>query len=233
MKLFPTFQADTAARLAADPLFTHVHIIIEDTRTADGSALYEEAVSMATQGQVPANGKVGLCIIVFTPEGKPVSVQNLGVEWGLELAVRVIENKALNDGADGAGIAAEEVLENAMLLLQRWAPIPGKVCTIGEFYKVPLKDEPELRAFEFTLNGRDAGKGLERVAVPTVTPSGPIITLACATSGAAIRFTLDGTLPTPTNGTLYSVPFDSDNATVRAIATKAGMAASDAAYFAG
>ncbi len=44
-------------------------------------------------------------------------------------------------------------------------------------------------------------------------------TLTCATTGATIRYTTDGTDPTPTTGTVYSVPFASANGqTIKAIA---------------
>jgi hypothetical protein len=52
-----------------------------------------------------------------------------------------------------------------------------------------------------------------RVATPTASKATPTglssntITLACATTGATIRYTTDGTTPTWTHGTLYTAPF--------------------------
>lgn len=232
MRVFRSLKSDIAARLAAHASFNYVHVIQQAPRSADGEMMFEEIVEKATLGQVPANGKVGLCCIVFAPQGSPQSVQNLGVEWQLKCAVRIVENKALNDGAEGTGIAAEDLLEDAMLDLQRWQPIPGKVCVLGDFYTVEL-DNPELWAWEFMVMCKDAGKGDERVAVPSISAAGLTVTITCATSGAAIYFTIDGTLPTPDNGTLYTAPFDADGWPVRACAYKAGMSASDGAYFAG
>ena len=54
-----------------------------------------------------------------------------------------------------------------------------------------------------------AAYALQCVA-PTFTPAGgtydfiPSVTISSATSGAAIRYTLDGTAPSETHGTLYS-----------------------------
>ena len=49
--------------------------------------------------------------------------------------------------------------------------------------------------------------------------SSVLATLTCATLGATIRYTTDGTDPTPTTGNVYSVPFASANGqTIKAIA---------------
>jgi hypothetical protein len=49
--------------------------------------------------------------------------------------------------------------------------------------------------------------------------SSVVATLTCATLGATIRYTTDGTDPTPTTGTVYSGPFTSANGqTIKAIA---------------
>lgn len=49
--------------------------------------------------------------------------------------------------------------------------------------------------------------------------SSVLATLTCATPGATIRYTTDGTDPTPTTGNVYSVPFNvADGTTIKAIA---------------
>lgn len=60
-----------------------------------------------------------------------------------------------------------------------------------------------------------------------------LIALNCATSGAAIYYTTDGTYPTPENGTLYSAPFTEpdDGTLVRAAAYKAGLNPGDCLEF--
>src|SRR5579885_3035816 len=52
-----------------------------------------------------------------------------------------------------------------------------------------------------------------QVSAPVFTPPPGIyfssafqVTIACATSGASIRYTTDGSTPTPTYGTLYAAP---------------------------
>lgn len=73
----------------------------------------------------------------------------------------------------------------------------------------------------------------DTVAVPVITPATDhyyvpqIVTITCATDGAVIRYTLDGTEPTETS-TVYSAPFMvSANTTITAKAWKEGWIASD------
>jgi hypothetical protein len=72
-----------------------------------------------------------------------------------------------------------------------------------------------------------------KAAAPVITPAAgsyaaPLsVTLACGTPGSTIRYTTDGTTPTATTGTVYSTPFTlAASATVKAIATAAGLAES-------
>lgn len=55
-------------------------------------------------------------------------------------------------------------------------------------------------------------------------PTPPVITLHSVTAGAALRYTLDGSIPDATSGILYTGPFTlTSSATVRAIAYLPGM----------
>jgi chitinase len=74
-----------------------------------------------------------------------------------------------------------------------------------------------------------------KVATPTITPDGgsfvstQSVSLACATSGATIRYTTDGTTPSSTSSA-YDAPFAlTSAATVKARGFTAGMTESDVA----
>jgi len=65
------------------------------------------------------------------------------------------------------------------------------------------------------------------VATPVITPAGGSYTadqtveITCATQGAAIRYTTDGSVPSPSSGNIYSGPFTlSRSATIKAVAYK-------------
>ncbi|MCX8059389.1 MAG: chitobiase/beta-hexosaminidase C-terminal domain-containing protein, partial [Spirochaetes bacterium] len=80
----------------------------------------------------------------------------------------------------------------------------------------------------------NGGNYVIKVANPTFSPSpgtytsGQSVTINCSTSGATIRYTLDGSTPTSTSGTIYSGPITVSNCKViKAIAYKSGLADSD------
>lgn len=67
------------------------------------------------------------------------------------------------------------------------------------------------------------------VATPVISISGTSATITCSTSGATIRYTLDGTTPTASS-TQYSSPITLSGAcTIKAIAMKSGMTNSSVA----
>ena len=77
--------------------------------------------------------------------------------------------------------------------------------------------------------------GIDTVATPVITPesgnilSGAAVTITCATEGATIYYTLDGTTPTETSA-IYTAPLTIVyNTTVKAYAVNAGMADSEMA----
>ena len=82
--------------------------------------------------------------------------------------------------------------------------------------------------------------GVSTVADPSISPAAgsyvgtQSITISCATSGASIRYTTDGSTPSDTVGTVYSTPITVAATTViKAIAYKSGMdnsSVSSAAY---
>lgn len=77
-------------------------------------------------------------------------------------------------------------------------------------------------------------KSLVPVTNPTATPTGTEfessqqVTLNCATTGATIMYTTDGSEPSATNGTKYTEPLTlSSTTTLKFYAFKTGMADSE------
>ena len=68
------------------------------------------------------------------------------------------------------------------------------------------------------------------VATPEITITGNSVSISCATSGATIYYTLDGSTPSSSSGTTYSSAFTlSSVCTIKAIATKSGIQDSEVA----
>lgn len=227
-------QRDLADLISADETMQHVHIIREASRDISGGVTFADAVNKALLGKVPVNGKVGIALLIFCPEGKPATRSNTGIVSDFQVIIRVVENSSLNASADhGTGMSCEDALVEAMLLVQNWTPLRGHTLTIAEFYKVDL-EEPGLWAWEFIVSAHDAQTARVKCSLPKITvaedEAGTTITLTTATEGAAIYYTLDGSLPTPTAGILYETPFlITASATVRAMAWMPGLMPSDCA----
>ena len=70
----------------------------------------------------------------------------------------------------------------------------------------------------------------QTVATPVINISGNTATITCATSGATIKYTTDGSTPSASNGSTYSSAITlSTSCTIKAIAIKSGMTNSSVA----
>ena len=102
---------------------------------------------------------------------------------------------------------------------------------------IPITSSATLKAKGFKSGSTDSAvasatftiQASSTVAMPTISPDGGTftssvsVTLATTTSGAEIRYTIDGSTPTGSS-TLYSAPFTlTSSATVKAIGIKSGM----------
>jgi hypothetical protein len=102
-------------------------------------------------------------------------------------------------------------------------------------YKFAMKDSDVVTAV-FNIS-------LIKVATPVIDPNGGsysasrLVTLSCATAGATIKYTTDGSTPSTTNGIIFSPAVAmitiSQTCTLKVIAIKSGMTDSDiaSAYF--
>ncbi len=142
---------------------------------------------------------------------------------------------------------------NGIYHLQSGSPAIAAAIGAYAFVTVDMDGQPrdsslDVGADEFSaapmvariLTTNDVGPfaGLtNQVSTPVVSPNGgnfptgPIsITITSATSGASIRYTLNGATPTTTSGTLYTGAISlGANATLQALAYKNGLADSTAA----
>ncbi|HYG73815.1 MAG TPA: chitobiase/beta-hexosaminidase C-terminal domain-containing protein [Planctomycetota bacterium] len=99
----------------------------------------------------------------------------------------------------------------------------------------------KARAFKSGMTDSDTASAAftitapAKVATPTISPNGgsftgsTSVTLACATTGATIRYTLDGSTPSATSTAYTAALTISSSATLKARAFKSGMTDSDTA----
>jgi hypothetical protein len=89
------------------------------------------------------------------------------------------------------------------------------------------REYPGCVGYQVMMRGKLSDFQIPQVATPTLTEGPPLtLTLACATGGASIYYTIDGSFPGPGNSTgtatLYSGPFTVEAGT--AVAFKAYLA---------
>lgn len=111
----------------------------------------------------------------------------------------------------------------------------------GEAYFMNFTSEIQLNYdSDKVLFGTNIIPAAQKAAVPVMTPSAGLYTAAqtvqitCATAGASIYYTTDGSTPSAAAGTLYSGPITvSSTKTIKAVAIKSGYTDSDAvnAYY--
>ncbi len=110
---------------------------------------------------------------------------------------------------------------------------PFKVTNSLKALAIAYKDCMETSELAVAVYTIEKPQG--QAAKPTVTPAGGIydstqsVALSCATAGASIIYTLDGSSPSSVNGKIYTAPFNIVKSCVlKAIAVKAGMRDSEA-----
>lgn len=101
---------------------------------------------------------------------------------------------------------------------------------------VAYTSAPLVQQIYETVLSAEATPGTLKVATPVILPSSgsftgsQVVTITCATAGASIRYTTDGSTPTSTTGTPYAGQFTlTDTATVKARAFLTGYSDSDTA----
>lgn len=221
-------QSDIADRLAADSWFSTI-TILEDRKGNTVSEAQKVLGAMTAKA-----GKVGTCAVVMQPKGT-VAKPNLPVAiMDLDITVLVLEDPAINDGQTGTG-------KNAMATARRIVDVLYQFSSQGVL-RMMLPDNPtyvpvddiiapvaiEVR-FKSMEDFRTQAVKVSQPGYSTPQTALPYtMTLSCATSGADIYYTLDGSYPSPLQGSKYTAPFAvTTAASLRLGAVKAAMIDSD------
>ncbi len=179
----------------------------------DGLDVLSEDKGVIANEVARALKAVGLMVVVQTPGAarSATDARSTRLE-GIALTIQVGENAVTNRTGKRASDVAEAVL--AVLTHQQlegtfeplvprnpplqFVPVPGNLAGLTCLYHVNFE----------TSAGLAMSTPTPTVAAPTGNTSNlAAITLACATAGATIHYTLDGTAPSPNNGTLYTAAF--------------------------
>ncbi|MDB6064944.1 MAG: hypothetical protein JWR26_1152 [Pedosphaera sp.] len=220
-------QQQCADRLQSDPLFADIRVLTE--RIADIESEIERALGPLNQ----QGGRTGVVAILLTPTAN-VNFENLFGPFfdEIKIVVRVIENVPINQDANtGTTIPAAEVAEKVCNLLHHFQPGSANGPITAGKPAIALGNDPNHLSYDcvFKTSG-GLTTVLPQAATPVITNNSGTISLACATAGAAMFYTLDGSNPAPRNGTLYTTPFTpSHGATLKVRAWLAGYLTSETA----
>jgi len=226
-------QLDIAAALGAEEDFYYVPVLVWRPRDAGAAVAIRNALNNALLGVTKKNGKAGIGCMAMMPDAEVPDANVPGPQFDLIAVVRVFENQTFNEGANGTHISAEQCALNALAALHWMNPGSGVILADRKALRDASAPDGSI-AYDVVVRQSGGLNPRPFVQRPAIAVADPQMTITCGTSGAAIYWTSDGTLPTPTNGTLYTAPVDVGElgtATIRARAYLTGKRASDCASF--
>lgn len=227
-------------RTLADSYFADVMVATERPLVTGAQKAIDTFVASLTLGAGNASKKQGAGILVLMPVAD-VSHENIpGPDLDkVVIPSLIMEWPLLNYGSRGTGLPAEDLLVR-FLQLHHHTNVNGAtsyaiVASEGAIGPLPREFRDRgIIGYTVALRTGFPLAQLAKCALPSISPSSgaysQTITLACATSGAAIYYTTDGTPPFSGNAaaTLYSAPFALAAAgTLRVGAQKTGTAPSN------
>ena len=134
-----------------------------------------------------------------------------------QVAGEAVDPTGLTFTASYVGGTTKDVTADVTVSPANWGGTPGS----------------QTATFSYTEGGRTvtttkAATVIARVADPEITCTDNSVTMTCATAGATIYYTDDGTTPTAESGTEYTAAIDiTETTTFKAIAVKDGSADSN------
>jgi len=208
---FVKFQNFVGHYLSSFNALDNVNIVTRERLLADSSRLPDETLALEVLSYItPRNGRQGAGVIVEKP-GFAVGAPNLpGPEGELTLEILVLEDRLTNlSPTEGTGLAADQIAQIIMDALH-WQQFEG----FGQMFcdrnaMTAARDFEPLVGYRVNFRCRMPRGQTAKVAQPTMTEDAGSITLACATDGAQIYYTIDGSFPGRSNpgAVLYSDPF--------------------------
>lgn len=204
----------------------HVSVITTQADDDAGDLLTYDRVMQAIAGEAPRNGKFGLAIVIDRPVMKNAQPNGSVLVEDSEIVIEIIEDMGTNAASEtGTGVALDDCRAAVAHLLHAWSHDGVHALIYQGSEPIPEKAlEDHQRGWLLTFQSKAHGhRPFSRVARPVMSLASPLLTITCATSGAAILYSLDGSPPS----TLYTAPVDvgelPSGTVIQALATKAGV----------
>ena len=224
-------QDDIVARLKNDPYFSAGIPILEQRL-----GITENDVEIAISTANNQNGLIGTVVIVLMPRLAGVDPNAPGPRYWVRYPIQVIDWPTVRrQAAGGSQVSAEEACDRIREIIHGMNCIRSQgqlQITFDKLEPVQVKDGQVSYIATFKRYGTDAPPvSCAAVGIAPASGTGPLTcTLSCATAGAAIYYTVDGTYPgsvfVAPKGTavLYAGPFTApQGSTVRAAAELSGF----------
>ena len=228
---------DLHARAAADPYYADIPLFVMRPRVAEESfASIQTRVDQAINCLTLKAGKGGAAVTFLMPAGDTDRPNVSGPQLRLTYTIRCQEHPLLNFGPTGTRKSAEEIALHTLQLFHL-SMLNGAHCLAADPATLTPSAEyaPKL-TYDVRLSSLGNLAAPAKVALPLIAPrSGatPLeITLSCATAGAGLWYTLDGSYPSSRAPTAqpYGGPFTLEApATLRVAGELAGLQQSDVA----
>lgn len=236
MDTFETLQQFIVGKLNAEfstvPAVAHrpLRVASDDSDTAAGVDSAKPELEQEEFWRIKKDGMhSGVGIRVPMPRLRVESVHLSHPQSRLSVEIMVVEQPAVSQSSNGLNTSgggwqsAENVAAKVGDVLHhwRWDGVNLLFCE-GE-YIVAQNTDMRLRIYRVLVSGTFRRDSQTRVAEPAVTIAAGSASITCATAGAAIYYTTDGTTFPDTSASQYSAPFAvSAGTTVLAAAYKSG-----------
>ena len=190
---------ELAARLASDPFFCDIPIVVADKGNV--AREYEQKQAVIQE----KSGKRGAAVFVLQLLGDDIYKGLPGGPLKLKPSIQVIENRELNEDESGTHKSVRKICRHIiknLKVLNIEGVVQGLTCDDPAFEPVPLGEEFGDETLSYRVNftcQEFSGEQISYCAVPTCSqvPSTLTVALATATPGAQIWYTTDDTFPYP------------------------------------
>jgi hypothetical protein len=218
--LLETLQADLHARLAADPFFSDVDVVLARPRAKVGFVEIQTRVDSALAGLRKTNGKSGAALAVLMPDAAITDPDAPGPRMEITFTVRVQELPIINMGTGGTGKSAEELAMRVMQLGHQFNAGQGATLYGKDINPLPATEGTTTLGLDVTFSLKSGAAAYAKAAAPLITSTAPtttgVITFTVP-EDAICYYTVDGSYPTA-DSIEYEDPFTpTDPCQIRAI----------------